>query len=207
LFTVPGDPADAPDPLKAGNGAETTFSWHPRTWDYAVTENGNEDLGKRAPGRVWERHPGDMTPKDGTYSIYLITSDPVKQRALESAIRSWIVGNNQNYECGAPVRRDPDNPRNDIGKRESHHVDQSPQTIYYSLLEQNCVWWATIMLLQNDIKLSKEVEKVISDFNHGQGAAKEVILGKRSANIVHRMSYIPDVSRIGGYGVDPNMAQ
>jgi hypothetical protein len=197
LFTLPNDPGTEGDPLTHGYGALTTFSWHPNVWDYTDQTAGYLNP-NRAPGRVWERHPDDINPH--SYHPYLITTDAGQQAALLKAIRSWISSEQVGYEKGGP-KTDPNDPKNDIGLLQ--HIPAKENGVYYSLMEQNCVWWATIMLKQNGITIPQNAANAISSYNDGKGAAGAVISGQRSAFTVHTISgllesmYLPQ----SGYNV------
>ena len=175
LFTVPGDPGTEADPLKAGYGALTTFSWHPQSWDYADKANGRLS---KIIGRVWERHPADTHPTN--YNIYLVTAKATEQKALLNAIYTWINTAPVGYEKGNP-QDDPNNRgKNEIGNPLWHRT-QEGNGYYYSLFDQNCVFWATYMLACNDIALPKKLSNVIMTFDQRAGAAEAVIEGKRTA--------------------------
>jgi len=197
LFTMPNDPGTEGDPLTHGYGALATFSWHPNVWDYTDQEAGYLNPNK-APGRVWERHPDDTNPK--SYHAYLVTTDSDKQAALLKAIHNWISSKHVGYEKGGP-KTDPSDSNNDIGKLQ--HIPAKENGVYYSLMGQNCVWWATIMLMQNGITIPQNVADTISSYNGGHGAAASVISGQRSAFSVHTISgllesmYLPQ----SGYNV------
>jgi RHS repeat-associated protein len=195
LFTAPNDPGNMANPFNNGYALLGTISWHPNEWDYA-DESGVNDMTAKTPGRVWESHPDDTNPKD--YGTYLITADATKQTALRSSIVNWCKNNQVGYDRGKP-QNDPTNINNQIGFR---HYSAREGGIYYSLLEQNCVWWATSMILRSGIKLSQDVAKVISTFNKGGGAADNLISGRRNVNTAHRMTYIPTIKGIGKFGLD-----
>jgi hypothetical protein len=57
---------------------------------------------------------------------------------------------------------DPHDPGNEIGEPEKH-VEAPKNGVYYSLTEQNCFWWATIMLKQSGIPVSDKVYECIKD--------------------------------------------
>ncbi|MCF6177305.1 MAG: hypothetical protein L3J71_16235 [Victivallaceae bacterium] len=185
------------NPLKSGYATRYTFSWHPSSWNYA--DGSGKGKYTRTPGRIWLNHPADLKPKN--YEIYLITTNSYKQKALESTISSWIRGDKVGYEYGDP-QAEPTNLKNEIGKIRHKSVPLHGG-IYYSLFEQNCVWWATIMLLQNGISIPKDTEKVISKFNGGFGAANEVLSMKRSKYKVNYMDTLkPKPNTVGGKFID-----
>jgi hypothetical protein len=199
LFTMPNDPGTEGDPLTHGYPALTTFSWHPQSWDYADGTAGY-DYSAKAPGRVWERHTDDTHPS--SYHAYLITASAAQQTTLLNAIHSWIDSEPVGYDKGGP-KDDPSNPgKNTIGILQ--HRPAPENGVYYSLTEQNCVWWATIMLMQNHITLPQNVSQAILGYNKGVGAASAVISGNRSANTVHTMNNILEGMSLqsGGYNVD-----
>jgi len=194
LFTPPGDPGNEGDPLKHGWAPLTTFSWHPQSWDYA-NASGAYDFQTRTPGRIWERHPSDVNPSN--YNIYRITADQGVQSSLLKAIYGWVNSEPVGYDYGAP-RPDPSNPGgNEIGIPQYHRPAPS-NGIYYSLMEQNCVWWVAAMLVQNNVTLPDDVRNAILGFNKGGGAAGQVISGERGANVMHDMSYVPVHIGLGG---------
>ena len=179
LFTPTSD-RGVGDPWEARQTAVRSFSWHPYRWDYT-----SED--KQVPGRVWESHPKDLNPGP-LHSAFLVTTDAAQQAALLNFIRSWIQAARPGYDRGDP-RPEPGNPRSEIGMDE--HIDAPPSGVYYSLREQNCVWWATIMLKQSNINVPVGVYAAAASFNHGVGAASLVVCGQRSATDVRTLRGIP----------------
>jgi hypothetical protein len=73
----------------------------------------------------------------------------------------------------------PSNGKNTIGIK--FHTDAPQNGIYYSLMGQNCVWWATVMLMQNGFNpLPANVSNAILKYNGGDGYANDVVQGRRS---------------------------
>jgi hypothetical protein len=200
LFTLPIDPGTEGDPLTHGYGALTTFSFHPYTWNYADQAQGYLAMGnQKVPARVWERHTDDTHPS--SYHPYIITANAGVQAALLNSIRNWIFSEPVGYDEGAPKQESPGSP-NTIGRMRH---DPAPETgVYYSVLEQNCVWWATIMLVQNNITIPPDARTAIMSYNHGGGAASQVLSGTRNATTVHTMNDILEGMSLqtGGYNVD-----
>lgn len=178
LFTSSSDPGTG-DPFTTHQQILHTFSWHPNVWDYKDT---------RTPGRVWENHTSDTSP--GNHSALLVTTSASQQATLLNWVNSWISAAAPGYELGSPVKDTvtPD-PNNEIGS--TKHVAAPKNGVYYSLKEQNCVWWATIMLKQSGITVPTSVYTSAADFNHGIGAASQVISGTRSAFDVRTLNGLP----------------
>ena len=199
LITADNDDGKA-DPFTSTYALKYSFSWHPDHWDYAErsnTANVNDSF-SRTRGRIWMNHTDDIRPKRRTYTTYLITTDPTKQRQLLSTILTWGKSSNVGWEKGEP-REDSSNPNNQIGR---NHIDSQKTSVYYSLLEQNCVWWATIMICQAGIALPQAASNAIIEFNDGGGAAKDVIRGNRQATEANRLLTVPRNSFRGGYYFD-----
>jgi RHS repeat-associated protein len=178
LFTAPSDPGTG-DPFTTGQQIITCFSWHPNVWDY------NTKAKPGVPGRVWELHPGDVAPGP-THVALLVTTNPAQQSALLNYINAWIRAAGPGYDFGGAIP-DPADPKNEIG---TPHTAAPRNGVYYALKEQNCVWWATVMLMQSHIKVPPGVYTRISRFNQGIGAAAQVISGQRTAY---------DVRTLGGW--------
>jgi hypothetical protein len=107
------------------------------------------------------------------------------------------------YERGNPVI-DLSDPGNTISS--SRDRRQAPDNgIYYNLTEQNCVWWAATMLMQNGVALPKDAHDAIEGYNHGVGAASAVIEGQRGTDVLHRQSeFPPGMSLPGGFDISPS---
>ena len=159
LFTSTSDPGTG-DPFAAPSQIIDTFSWHPNVWDY----DGNAWPG--VPGRIWEKHPNDMQGV-ASHKALLLTTDSGQQSTLLNYVNGWINSANPGREYGAP-QTDPNDPHSEIG---NPHRPAPSGGVYYSLGGQNCVWWATIMLMQSNIKVPQSVYTAISRFNHGIGNA------------------------------------
>ena len=173
LFTPTSDPGSA-DPFAAGQPAIDTFSFHPSTWNY------DDYLG--TPSRVWEDHPDDTNPASAglQYHTFLVTANPAQDLALQAFIKNWIHSMPVGYDFGNPIT-DPSDPQNEIGIR---HIDAPPNGVSYSVAEQNCVWWCTIMLKQSGIPVPPSVYSAIGAYNAGEGGGPQVVNGQRSANEV-----------------------
>lgn len=186
LFTSTSDPGSA-DPLASGQPVTDSFSWHPYIWGY-TTEEARNPLLPGVPGRVWERHPDDTMPqlRGIPYQTLLVTANPAQQTMFQSFIHNWIAANHVGYDSGWPIQvTDPYGNANDIGS--AAHISAPKEGVYYSLFEQNCVWWAAIMLKQSGISVPQHVYNAIARVNMGQGAASRVINGQRSAYQVNRV--------------------
>ncbi len=189
LFTDPKNDTGKGDPYTSGATITDSFSFHPYIWSYWSEESRNIASGAYGvpgvPGRVWERHPDDMTTKARgiPYRTFLVTTDPVAQDTLLNYINGWIRSMPVGYELGDPK---PDtsgtDPDNEIGSLA--HVAAPTDAVYYSLLEQNCVWWATIMLKQSKIDVPATVDRAIETFEGGTTGGAAVIKGDRSASDV-----------------------
>ena len=167
LFTVPADPGKG-EPLKSGWPALTTFSWHPS--DFTYMNGHGYDARLVTPGRVWERHPDDMNPS--SYKPFCVTTDPMLQQALLTGIHNWIDSQPVGFDKGPPIKVIGSGNR--IGSTKHRPPPDDP--IYYSVSGQNCVWWSTIMLMQNGFNpLPAKVSKAILNYNAGFGDATEVI--------------------------------
>jgi hypothetical protein len=180
FFTASSDPGKG-DPFTNGTMGITSFSWHPHIWDYTDEEARNPIL-PGVPGRVWESHPSDMNPfAEGIlqYQANLVTIDAGQQAMVLSCVKNWIHDMPVGYDYGLPVT-DTVTPdlQNEIG---AGHVKAPRDGVYYSLTSQNCVWWATIMLIQSGIPVPSGVFMTILLDNWGGGAASDVISGERSA--------------------------
>jgi hypothetical protein len=179
VFTSASDPGTEADPFTGGQQIAATFSWHPETWEYN---------GSQTPGRVWEDGPGDHpTGSVGTgYYPFLVTADSSAQAQVMTCIRNWIASDNSGYDFG-PARPEPGNLSNDIGNP-SEHREPPENSVYYSVMEENCVWWATIMLEQSKISVPQSVYNAIKAYNGGYGAAAQVINGTRSATTANTIN-------------------
>ncbi len=186
LFTAPSDPGNL-DPFTSGQGIISSFSWHPYIWDYTYEEN-RPPFPPGVPGRVWESHPDDTMPNlRGFPEIpFIVTTDPARQTAFYAHINNWIQNMPVGYDRGDPHEvQDQYGHRNTIGVLA--HTEAPKDGIYYSLFEQNCLWWATIMLKQSGIPVSAALYAEIASYNQGGGAAGDVIAGRRSASVAHRL--------------------
>lgn len=183
LFTSTSDPGTG-DPFDTHQPILDTFSWHPNVWDY------DRDAWPGVPGRLWEMHPTDTTP-GSQHKALLLTTDASQQSSLRSYIDGWIALANPGRDYGNPIPgKDPNDPQNDIGKP---HIPAPRGGVYYSLGGQNCVWWATTMIMQSNIKVPQSVYTAITKYNHGIGNADvEIGLGlSDSAFDVGTLSGIP----------------
>jgi len=199
MFTSYQDPGNEGDPLKHGHPALKTFSWHPNSWNYAYEQaaGGAYNFKATAPGRVWEGHPDDMNPS--SYSTYCITANRDSEDALLTTIQNWINSEPVGFELGYP-QPDPADPGNTISG-DSTRRPAPENGVYYNLTEQNCVWWAAAMCVQSKISVLQGAQAAIKGYNHGVGAGAAVILGQRSASLLHTQSvFPPGMSFIpGGY--------
>jgi RHS repeat-associated protein len=199
LFTPTSDPGSA-DPFANGQPAIDTFSFHPNTWDYASKASIWNSLGAQAPGRVWELHPDDTNPS-ASHDTLLITTSAKDQNTLSSCIKNWISSNPVGFDVGNP-KDDPNNPGNNTIGASGHKDSPANGAVYYSLGEQNCVWWATIMLKQSGISVPPTAYYAIADYNNNIGAATDVVYGKRSASTLNTLPYPPAVALPPGFSVD-----
>ena len=94
------------------------------------------------------------------------------------------MNNRPGYDRGPPGR-DPNKPGNTISRDQRYHKPAKDDGAYYSMGEQNCVWWAAIMLKQSGVQLPADVTSAIQKFNGGRGDAKDVLSGQRKATTVH----------------------
>jgi hypothetical protein len=188
LFTSTSDPGTG-DPFDTHQPILDTFSWHPNVWDY------DRDAWPGVPGRLWEMHPTDTTP-GSQHKALLLTTDSSQQSSLMSYINGWISMANPGREYGSP-QTDPHDLHNDIG---DPHRAAPPGGVYYSLGGQNCVWWATTMIMQSNIKVPQSVYTEITKYNHGIGNADvEIGLGlSDSAFDVGTLSGIPLGVKVAG---------
>jgi hypothetical protein len=116
----------------------------------------------------------------GAYDASLITTDAGEQATLLSYIDNWIEREPVGYELG-PSMADPNDPQNNtIGSL--GHVDAPANGIGYSLLSQNCVWWATAMLYQSGMSLPPGLAATIASYNQSNGAGPAIVLGGRNPN-------------------------
>lgn len=173
LFTDASDPGTG-DPFATGQRRITSFSWHPGRWNPGSAN---------VPGRIWEAHPTDMQ-SPGQHRAYLITADVGQQGVLFNHIQAWMAGTRPGYDQGAP-REDITSPGNEIGILA--HTPARNDGVYYSLYEQNCVWWAAAMLMQSGTDVPQRVERAIMSFNGGGGDGDYVIMGARDPFDVRAM--------------------
>ncbi len=178
LITADDDPG-AGNPFKGGRRILGSFSWHPSDFTYSQ-ERG--PVRNEVPGRVWERHPDDMQPQSA--KAHLVTNNRAEQLAVLQAIGTWIVRPDVGYDVGAPI---PDRaiPGNFVGHP---HRAATGDPVYYSLMEQNCVWWAAIMLKQSGVAIPQKAMDSLTEYNLTGGAADRVISGQRKATTAHTMS-------------------
>jgi hypothetical protein len=120
---------------------------------------------------------------------------------LIKAIRNWIHSQPVGYDIGPPERMDGSS--NTKG-RIRHTPAPENGAVYYNVLEQNCVWWATAMLVQNQIKIPDPVRTAIMEYNGGHGAAPTVLSGTRRGTTVHTMYDLRDEASLqtGRYSLD-----
>jgi hypothetical protein len=182
LFTDASDPGTH-NPIMSHQHVIDTFSWHPNVWDFKG----------KAPGRIWENHPFDINP--GAFQgCVLLTTDFGQEKNLIQCVNNWKAATGCGYELGKPIKDNvtPDD-NNQIGF--DAHKPAPPDGVYYSLRGQNCVWWATIMVMQSGIQLQNPTafNNAVSYFNTGGGGgyAGQVISGARSAFEADRMNGMP----------------
>jgi hypothetical protein len=179
LFTSPTDPG-IDDPFASRQTIIDSFSYHPFRWNFD---------GSQAPSRVWENDTkNDWNP--GWHDALLVTTDSAQQQALLQCVNNWILLGNSGYERGAPVEDTYTGyPGNTVGSLE--HIRPPDDAVYYSTFDQNCVWWATIMLKQSQISVNPIVYQAIEEFNEGASAATQVIEGTRSCYNAGRVTPMP----------------
>jgi hypothetical protein len=112
---------------------------------------------------------------------------------------NWMNSNQTGYELGDPIA-DPRDPKgNEIGNS-GHRQAPYFGSIYYSLGEQNCVWWAAIMLKQSGISVNSGVFDKIAAYNGSIGGASQVLNGTRSAFLQNKMPVFNTVPGFYGCG-------
>jgi hypothetical protein len=171
LITSEQDLGKSKHPLKYWPALKT-FSYHPA--DFTYMDGHGFDTRLVTQGRIWERDSHDTQPS--SYDAYLVTTDSDLQKKLIAAIYAWRDTWQVGYDFGAPSPQgDPNHPGNAIGVP-SRHKEPGDNCAYYSVNGQNCVWWSTIMLMQNGFTpLPKNVATAISNFNGSIGFAQDVI--------------------------------
>jgi hypothetical protein len=204
LFTCYSDPGTG-NPFQSGQPVWDTFSFHPSPWLGALdlVEQLALNSGQK-PGRVWEDHPDDTTPVSQNYYPVKVTTARSDQDKLAAYISNWIHSSPVGYDKGPP-KDDPLDPgHNTIGRL--GHANPPNHAIYYSFVDQNCVWWATIMLKQSGITVDPNVYNFIQTYELGAGAAPAVISGQRSANEENTVTQFPALeTALPGYQpVDAN---
>jgi hypothetical protein len=180
LFTSPSDTGTIDPIWKNRAQVIDSFSWHPNVWDF------DHSARPGVPGRVWEMHPKDKHPGN-LHNAILVTTDPGQQSILQNYIKNWYAAAHTGYDYGDPIK-DQTDTKNKIG---SPHIPAPQNGVYYSVREQNCVWWATIMLKQSNIKVDPGVYSQISRYEQGVGAASQVISGARSPDDVRTLNARP----------------
>lgn len=181
LFTSEADDGVA-DPFLTRTAVQS-FSWHPYSWSAPV--------GSKVPGRVWENDPADMDPlrRGKEYNLFLVNRDPAAQAKLLGFIRSWIAVQGTGYDYGEP-HTDKYDLKNTVGEPDKHK-EAPADGIYYSTFEQNCVWWAAIMLKQGCIGVDPGSYTAIAAYNNGVGGGADVVNRVRPADVVHTLGRLP----------------
>jgi hypothetical protein len=123
------------------------------------------------------------------YNLFLVNRDPAAQAKLLGFIRSWIAVQGTGYDYGEP-HTDKYDLKNTVGEPDKHK-EAPADGIYYSTFEQNCVWWAAIMLKQGCIGVDPGSYTAIAAYNNGVGGGADVVNRVRPADVVHTLGRLP----------------